>query len=102
MQKIIKDKLKEIKKNCSLFGIKKLYVFGSAVSGRFTPESDVDILLSFDDKLTFEEYTRNYFEFHNKLQKLFKRKVDIITEKMLSNPYFIESVEETKELIYEA
>ena len=28
--------------------------------------------------------------------------IDIVTERTLSNPYFIESIDETKELIYEA
>ena len=30
------------------------------------------------------------------------RKVDLLTENSLSNPYFIESIEETKQLLYAA
>ncbi|NJB81929.1 putative nucleotidyltransferase, partial [Wenyingzhuangia aestuarii] len=30
------------------------------------------------------------------------RKIDLVTEKSLKNPYFIESINESKELIYEA
>jgi hypothetical protein len=37
---------------------------------------------------------------HDKLEALFQRKVDLLTENSLSNPYFIESIEETKELLY--
>ena len=48
------------------------------------------------------DYTDNYFELHYKLSDLFGRKIDLITERSLSNPYFIESINETKELIYES
>jgi uncharacterized protein len=33
---------------------------------------------------------------------LFNREIDVITERSLSNPYFIESVNKSKVLIYEA
>ena len=44
----------------------------------------------------------NLDELKQKLQELFNRKIDLITERTLSNPYFIESVDESKKLIYEA
>jgi len=37
---------------------------------------------------------------HYKLEELFGRKIDLITEKSLSNPCFIESIEETEQLLY--
>jgi len=85
-----------------LYKLKKLYAFGSAVTDNFTDESDIDFLISFDEKLSVEEYTDNYFALHYKLRELFNREIDIVTERSLSNPYFIESVNETKMLIYEA
>ncbi|ANQ50746.1 nucleotidyltransferase domain-containing protein [Flammeovirga yaeyamensis] len=102
MQKILQNKLADLKALCSKLGVKKMYVFGSAVKGKFTEKSDIDFLISFTDKLSIEEYTENYFSLHYKLQELFKRKIDLVTESSLSNPYFIESVDESKQLIYEA
>ncbi len=102
MLKNIEDKLQEIRKICSLLGVKKLYVFGSAVSGDFDEKSDIDFLISFDENLSVEEYTQNYFELYYKLKELFNRDIDIVTERTLTNPYFIESINETKKLIYEA
>jgi predicted nucleotidyltransferase len=102
MQNIIKNKLNELKKICSILGVKRLYVFGSAVSGNFNKNSDIDILISFEENLTPEQYTQNYFELHYQLRKLFKREIDVITERSLSNPFFIERVDKTKKLIYEA
>ncbi|MGR0482538.1 MAG: hypothetical protein ACTFAL_14365 [Candidatus Electronema sp. V4] len=43
-----------------------------------------------------------YFALHYSLQDLFQRKIDVVTERSLSNRYFIESVNATKELLYEA
>jgi predicted nucleotidyltransferase len=64
-------------------------------------KSDIDILISFKD-ISIEKYTDNYFELHYKLEELFNRKIDLLTENSLSNPYFIESIEETKQLLYAA
>ncbi len=102
MQKILKDKLSDLKNLCVFLKIKKLYVFGSVVSDRFMRDSDIDFLISFSENLTIEEYTENYFTLHYKLRELFNREIDIVTEKTLSNPYLIESIDETKQLIYEA
>jgi len=58
------------------------------------------------ERIKYQEYNKissnNYFKLQYQLREMFKRKIDIVTERTLSNPYFIESIEETKELIYEA
>lgn len=102
MQLILENRKEDLKIICQALKIKKLYVFGSVVSDKFTVNSDIDFLISFADTLTIEEYTNNYFLLHYKLRELFNREIDIVTERTLSNPYFIESINETKELIYEA
>ena len=79
-----------------------MYAFGSVVSGRFRDDSDIDFLISFNDDLSIEQYTDNYFSLQYKLRNLFNRNIDLVTERTLSNPYFIESINETKHLIYEA
>jgi predicted nucleotidyltransferase len=63
-------------------------------------ESDVDILVDFDKELSVNDYTENYFSLHSKLEELFKRDVDLVTQRSLSNPYFIKSVDQTKQLLY--
>lgn len=76
-----------------------MYVFGSASTGKHNANSDIDLLISFKD-LSFEKYTDNYFELHEQLELLLEKKVDLITERSLSNPYFIASLEDSKKLIY--
>jgi predicted nucleotidyltransferase len=78
-----------------------MYVFGSVCTDRFNDDSDIDILISFEN-LSVEEYTESYFELHYKLQELFGRKIDLLTERSLSNPYFIKGLEQTKQLVYAA
>ncbi|OFX59714.1 MAG: nucleotidyltransferase [Bacteroidetes bacterium GWA2_30_7] len=101
MQSFIKDKMQEIRVLCRKFDIKTMYAFGSVCTDKFNDSSDVDILISFKD-ISIEKYTDNYFNLHYKLQELFNRKIDLLTENSLSNPYFIESIEETKQLLYAA
>ena len=101
MQRFIKDKLDNLKKLCQDYDVKTMYVFGSVCTDKFNDKSDIDILISFKD-ISIEKYTDNYFELHYKLEELFNRKIDLLTENSLSNPYFIESIEETKQLLYAA
>lgn len=102
MEKILENQLQELKKYCESLKVKRLYAIGSAVKDNFTDDSDLDFLLTFDDSISIEEYTRNYFTLHYKLREIFKREIDINTERTLSNPYLIDSINETKQLIYEA
>ncbi|MDX9908409.1 MAG: nucleotidyltransferase domain-containing protein [Mariniphaga sp.] len=102
MQQLIEKRKGELIAICQALNIKRLYAFGSAVSEGFRDDSDMDFLISFSKSLTIEEYTENYFALHYKLRELFNREIDIVTEKTLSNPYFIESINESKLLIYEA
>ena len=101
MLSLIENKKNELQRLCEQYDIKSMYVFGSAVTSAFNESSDIDILISFKE-IPYDKYTDNYFELHEKLQELFSRKVDLVTERSLSNPYFIESVERTKQLLYAA
>ena len=102
MQQILENRREDLKGICQNLKVKRLYAFGSVVSDKFRKDSDIDFLISFADNLPVEEYTNNYFSLHYRLRELFHREIDIVTERTLSNPYFIESINETKELIYEA
>lgn len=101
MVNLIENKRADINSLCEKYEVEKMYVFGSATSANFNLSSDIDILITFKN-ISFEKYTDNYFELHEMLEKLFERKVDLLTEKSLSNPYFIESIEKTKQLLYVA
>lgn len=101
MQKIIESKIESLKKLCEKYDVKAMYLFGSACTDKFSSNSDIDILFSFKD-IPFEQYAEYYFNLHEELEVLFDRKIDLVTERSLSNPYFIESVNQTKRLLYAA
>jgi uncharacterized protein len=101
MQKIIKDNIKILQNLCEKYSIKTMYLFGSACTENFNVNSDIDILISFKE-ISIEEYTDNYFKLHYELEELFNRNIDLITDKSINNPYLIESIEATKELVYAA
>jgi uncharacterized protein len=103
MQQIIEQRKQELKNICEKLKIKRLYAFGSVVTAdKFSKKSDIDFLISFDDSISHEEYSENYFQLQYLLRELFNREIDVITERSLSNPYFIESLNRNKVLIYEA
>ncbi len=86
---------------CKYYKVKSMYAFGSVCTDRFTDQSDIDLLIAFDS-ISIEQYSDYYFELHYKLQDIFKRDIDLVTEKSLSNPFFVKSIELTKQLIYAA
>ncbi len=98
---LIKDRLENIKNLCQTHKVQQLYAFGSVCTERFTDKSDIDLLVSFYQNLDFEEYTDNYFALHEHFENLFHRKIDLLTDNMLSNPYFIKVMEQTKTPLYE-
>ncbi len=102
MKSILSDHITEVKKICKTYQVKSLFVFGSVCTEAFTERSDIDFLMVFEPSISVKEYTDNYFDVLYKLQEIFGRKVDLITNRSLSNPYFIQSIEKTKELVYES
>ena len=95
------EKLPEVKRLLKEHHVKRAYVFGSVVNGTFTDKSDIDLLVTFDyepDPLVSGE---NWWELFFKLEDLFNRKIDLLTEEQLRNPYLIVSINENKTLIYE-
>jgi predicted nucleotidyltransferase len=98
----VSDKMPQIIALCKKYRVASMYLFGSAAIGDFNANSDIDFLVSFHDNVTLAEYADNYFDLLFEIEDMFGRKVDMVTEKSLSNPYFIRSVEQTKKLIYAA
>ncbi len=100
MNILIKNNLDQIRKYCREYDVEKLYAFGSVMTDNFSDNSDIDLLIKFKN-IPFEAYADNYFELHAIFEKFFNRKVDLITENSLSNPYFIKKINQTKTILYE-
>lgn len=99
MHPIITENINQINKLCNSHNVKSLFVFGSASTDLYKDSSDIDLLISFNP-MDFGDYADTYFELANQFELIFKKKVDLVTEKSLSNPYFIASINKTKIQIY--
>jgi predicted nucleotidyltransferase len=94
---LLESNLEPIRQIAVRHYVSKLYAFGSACSNHFSPDSDIDLLLSFDRKsIKIEDYADNYFDLAEELEKLLGRPVELVEEVTLQNPYFIHSVNRTK------
>ena len=101
MNSLITENIDTIKKLCEKYEVKSMYLFGSGSKGEFRDTSDIDILITFHE-IPIDRYTDNYFNLHYDLEALFDRNIDLVTERSLSNPYLIKSIEDTKQLLYAA
>jgi len=91
---------KEIENICRKLPVKRLGVFGSALTQKFSQNSDIDILVVFDSDEDIDFFS-NYFDLKEQLEKIFNREVDLVVDRPFINPIFRESVEKTRTVIYE-
>ncbi len=102
MNALIESKKKELDEICRTHHVRRLEVFGSAVSESFDPEkSDLDFVVQFFD-LRPGEYADTYFGLLEKLEELFQRRVDLIMDTAIDNPYFREKIQKTGVLLFAA
>lgn len=81
-----KDIIKILQKNNNLlkkYHVKKIGLFGSYVRNEASNKSDIDLLVDFEEK-TFDNFIELAFE----LEKIFDKKIDLLTEKGIS-PYIL-------------
>lgn len=97
------DQIESLKQLCRRYGVKRLELFGSAAAaGSFdTENSDLDFLVDFEP-FPPGAYADAFFGLLEDLEKLFGRRVDLVVASAIKNPYFRESVEKTKTLLYAA
>jgi len=101
MEAIIEKNRQAIAGLCRKYHVARLDVFGSLVVGDFSESSDVDFLVEFDNRVEQHRFD-NFFELLRALEQLFGRRVDLVEEGGLRNPYFIRRVSETRRPVYVA
>ena len=99
---IVQALIPELEELCRLYGVLRLEVFGSAFTSRYTlGESDMDFLVEFHP-FNAGGYADAYFGLLEGLEGLFGAPVDLVVDSAIKNPYFRESVQRSKALIYAA
>jgi hypothetical protein len=79
VQNILKEKRADILRIAELRGARKIRVFGSAAKGEAGPDSDVDLLVEFDEKVTLLQHNALIRE----LGDLLGCKVDVVSDRAL-------------------
>ena len=86
---------------CKKYKVAKLWVFGSILTPRFNDESDVDFLVEFEEgKVELLDYADNYFDFIHSIEAVVDRKVDMVVNRSIRNPYFRQEVDRTRKLLW--
>jgi len=86
---------------CKMHHVKYLYLFGSATSDLFDPvKSDIDLLVELDLSNPIDR-GEMLLSLWDGFESFFERKVDLLTDKSIKNPYLRRSIEATKRLIYD-
>jgi hypothetical protein len=98
---LIKEKHTHFVNLCRSHKVDKMYAFGSAITDHFNPQtSDIDVVVTIDidDPVDRGEALLSLWD---KLETLFQRKVDLLTEDSIHNPYLRSNIDRTKKLIYD-
>ncbi len=100
MIEIITEQTVELSALCRTHSVLRLEVFGSAATGKYRPgQSDLDFLVEFRE-LPDGSYADAYFGLQEALEALFGCPVDLIVDSAIRNPYFRESVNQTRQTVY--
>lgn len=102
MNQLVSDKISEIKDICEKNAVAFLYLFGSALNDCFSSTSDLDFAVVFKDSLSPIEIGEAFFELLNDLEKLFDRKIDLLSYRVIKNPIFKAELDNTKKTLYAA
>ena len=101
MVSILDPHVAEIPELCRRYGVYRLELFGSATTDAFDQQtSDLDFLVDFDSSSS--DLFNRYFGLKESLEALYGREVDLVMIGALKNPYFIDSVNKTRQLVYAA
>ncbi len=96
---ILVQNIDELKMICQRHQVKHLYAFGSVCTNKFNEESDIDFIITFNQRF-FNGYVDNFLSLESELSGLFQRKIDLVEESTLQNPYFIKVANQSKKLVY--
>ncbi|MEA2570118.1 MAG: uncharacterized protein QOI24_2119 [Acidobacteriota bacterium] len=78
----------------------ELSLFGSVVNGDFREDSDVDVLVKFEDDAPWS--FSDYLDMKDELESFFGREVDLVERDLVTNPFRRHSIMRTRRIVYAA
>lgn len=100
MNTLLLNKLAELKQIARNHKVSTLYAIGSICTDEFNDKSDIDFLVEFSPEY-FDGYSENYEDLKASLEDLYKRKIDILSAKAIKNVFLLNSINNSKQLIYD-
>jgi predicted nucleotidyltransferase len=102
---VVKDeilgRLTDFKALCKNHNVKYLYAFGSSTTEQFDMEkSDIDLLVEIDSEDPLERGEK-LISLWDTFERFFQRRVDLLTDSSIKNPYLRKSIDDTKILLYD-
>ena len=85
---------------CKKWKISRMSFFGSVLREDFRPESDVDVMVSFDPDSAWSLF--DIVDMKMELESIFQRDVDILEEGTIRNPIKRRCVYENLEVVYDS
>jgi len=84
---------------CGKWKVKELALFGSVLRDDFGPDSDVDVLVTFEPEAPWSLF--DWGDMMEELKAIFGREVHLIEKAGLRNPFRRHAILSTKEVVYE-
>ena len=85
---------------CRQYKISELALFGSVLRDDFSPESDIDVLVTFAPDCGYS--LLDLVQIQQELTDVFEHKVDLIEKDSLRNPFRKHTILNNMEIIYAA
>ena len=85
---------------CRKWKVREFSLFGSVLRDDFGPDSDVDVLVSFEPTTAWDLF--DLVGMRDELMAMFGRAVDLVEKEGLRNPFRQRRILSTREIIYAA
>ena len=85
---------------CRRWKVRELALFGSALRPDFRADSDVDVLVSFEDDAPWSLF--DWIDMQDELRAIFGRPVDLVDKSAITNPFRRRHILDTHEVLYHA
>ena len=93
---VTKEKITDFCRRCKVV---ELALFGSILRDDFRPESDVDVLVTFDSEA--HHSLVDLVQMEEELETIFGRKVEIVEKEGIRNPFRRHAILNSMEVVYE-
>jgi hypothetical protein len=85
---------------CQKWKVVELALFGSVLRNDFRPDSDIDVLISFQPDAPWSLW--DLFDMRQELRQMFGREVDLVEKEALRNPFRKREILQNHEVVYAA